>query len=52
MYMICKTMNFIYVFFKVKPSGKGDAWLAQLGEHVMLDLVVLSLSPTLGVEPT
>ena len=28
------------------------AWLAQLKEHVTLDLKVMSLSPMLGVEMT
>ena len=29
-----------------------DAWLAQSEEHVTLDLGVMSLSPTLGIELT
>ena len=29
-----------------------NAWLAQLMEHVTLDLRVMSLSPALGVEIT
>ena len=27
-------------------------WLAQLADHITLDLKVVSLSPTLGMEPT
>lgn len=30
----------------------GGAWLAQLVEQPTLDLGVMSLSPTLGMEPT
>ena len=29
-----------------------ELWLAQSVEHVTLDLEVIGLSPTLGVEPT
>jgi len=31
---------------------KGGTWLAQSVDHATLDLKVMSLSPTLGVEPT
>ena len=31
---------------------KGVPWLAQLVEHLTLDLRVVSSSPTLGVEPS
>ena len=39
----------IRVFFEIILWG---AWLALLAEHVTLDLGVVSLSPTLGVEIT
>ena len=39
-----------------KPPSKVEslwgAWMAQLVEHVTLDLRVMSSSPTLGMEPT
>ena len=31
-------------------KAKRSAWLAQLVEHVTLDIGVMSLSPTLGAE--
>ena len=47
-FILMKLINVVY--FKVyKCQG---AWLAQLVEHVTLDLGVVSLSPTLGVEIT
>jgi len=36
----------------LKMPGKGCAWLAQLEKDVTLDLGVVSLSLTLGVEIT
>ena len=35
-----------------RMEGKNGAWLAQWVEHAILDLRVVSLSPTLGVEIT
>ena len=39
---------------EVHPNQEevGGPWLAQSGEHAALDLWVMSLSPTLGVELT
>jgi len=38
--------------WKNKNALNGSTWLAQSVEHVMLDLRVVSLNPTLGVELT
>lgn len=35
-----------------KNLGSGGAWLAQSEEHMTFDFRVLSLSPTIGMEPT
>jgi len=36
----------------IKAIHIGGTWLAELAEHVTLDLRVMSSSPTLGVELT
>ena len=45
---ILATFNFIDIFFKEQLQG---TLLAQVVGHVTLDLMVVSLSPTMGVEP-
>jgi len=44
-------MTSILFVCTIKPFLRG-AWLAQSEEHAILDLRVMSLSPTLGVEIT
>ena len=36
----------------LRENNYGGAWLAQLVEHVTLDLGIVSSSPTIGIEPT
>ena len=40
----------IYKNFGIKSLKNRSTWLAQLGEHVTLDLGIVSSNPTLGVE--
>ena len=47
-----REINRSKVFIKIYLYFRRGTWLAQLGEYVTLDLWVVSLSPTLGVELT
>ena len=42
----------VYIIWDLSFPEKGGAWLAQLVEHVTLDLRVVNSSPMLGIEIT
>ena len=52
--MLSEISQWIYLFWQYlyKVWVVWGTWLAQLVEHVTVDLRIMSLSPTLGMVPT